>query len=281
MDLDSNEFYLSHGSGDEYFEVLNDEGETIREGEIVQVSRGDSVRVSLNALHMSAREYAEHGKLYAWCGVVKVDEDGHLVLPTGKRCQADGSQIEIRPQNGNCLRFGRTEDCTDLEALLNREHERPWAGQRSPANGVEFGPDVKQSAGMASATNDLLAAIRRRWSQGQIPRETEQSACRRPTRAISVRWLSAEFNPTARISDDIRATIAAMPPEQRGEFVVEGDDWIELHASNGHRAEGRAVLANRGDRLTIHFGTWCVLAAINTQGQLDLWGGGRRDARAG
>jgi hypothetical protein len=110
MNLDSNEFFLSHGSGDEYFEVLNDKGETIRAGETVPVRRGDRVRVRLNALHMSFREACEYGPRYAWTGVVEVGEDDCLVFPNGNKYQADGSLIEIHPQNGNCLRFGRTAD---------------------------------------------------------------------------------------------------------------------------------------------------------------------------
>ena len=110
MESNSNEFYLSDGWGDEYFEVLNEKGEKIRDGEAVQVGRGDRVSVSFNALHMSAREAREYGKLYAWTGVVEVDHDGCLVLPNGNKYPADGSLIEIYPQNGNCLRFGRTAE---------------------------------------------------------------------------------------------------------------------------------------------------------------------------
>jgi hypothetical protein len=51
MESDSGEFefYLSEGSGDEYFEVLNEEGETVRDGDTVQIGRGDRVRLSFNA----------------------------------------------------------------------------------------------------------------------------------------------------------------------------------------------------------------------------------------
>lgn len=110
MNANRGEFYLSLGSGDEFFEVINDKDETIRSGAIVRVGRGNRVRVGFNARSMSAHEASEHGKQYAWSGVVHVDEDGCLVLPNQNKYPADGALIEIYPQNGNSVRFGRTED---------------------------------------------------------------------------------------------------------------------------------------------------------------------------
>ncbi len=43
------EFFLTHGSGDEYFELLDADNNTIEEGEVLQVARGDVVRISINA----------------------------------------------------------------------------------------------------------------------------------------------------------------------------------------------------------------------------------------
>jgi len=82
-----------------------------------------------------------------------------------------------------------------------------------------------------------------------------------------VRWIAAHGHPHSQICDSVRAKIAAIPIEQRGEFVVEGD-WIELQGANGHRAEGRVVLADRGDRLQIHFDHCMATVEINAQGQL-------------
>jgi hypothetical protein len=159
MESDSGEFefYLSEGSGDEYFEVLNEEGETVRDGDTVQIGRGDRVRLSFNALHMSAREAWEHGKQYVWTGLVEVDEDGCLVLPKGSKCQPDGSLIDIYPQNGNCLRFGRTEDCTGLKALLKREHEHPPAAL--PSERHDFDSNARPAVAMAIETKDVVARI--------------------------------------------------------------------------------------------------------------------------
>lgn len=107
------EFYLSDGSGDEYFEVLNENDEKVREGEVVLIGRGDRVRVNFDAFYMSAREYAEYGMRYVWAGILRVDEDGLLVLPNGQKRPADGSVIDLRPENGNCMKFGRTDQHVD------------------------------------------------------------------------------------------------------------------------------------------------------------------------
>ena len=105
--VETKEFVLSNGSGDEYFELLNDEGEVVQEGEEIRVTRGDRVRLSFNALHQSSREYAEFGTQYVWEGIVHIDEEGFLVLPKGAKHAAVGELIEIYPQNRNTIRFHR------------------------------------------------------------------------------------------------------------------------------------------------------------------------------
>jgi len=86
------------------------------------------------------------------------------------------------------------------------------------------------------------------------------------------RWLAAFGHPDAKISDTVRGAIAAMPVDQRGEFLVEGGEWIELFGSNEYRAEGRTVLADRGDRLQIHFDHVMATAEIDVQGQFLILG---------
>jgi len=86
------------------------------------------------------------------------------------------------------------------------------------------------------------------------------------------RWLAAFGHPDAQLPDAVRSAIAAMPVDQRGEFIVEGPDWIELHGLDGHRAKGGSVLADRGDRLQVHFEDWMLMAEIDAQGQLVLLG---------
>jgi hypothetical protein len=180
MESDSGEFYLSDGSDDEYFEVLNEKGETIRDGDTVQIGRGDRVRLRFNALHMSFREACEHGTRYAASGLVQVDDNGCLVLPNGSKCQPDGSLIEIYPQNGNCLRFGRIADRTDWEMLLKRAHERPRAAV--PSERTDFDHNARPAVPVAIETKDaptrqqpdVLAPIRRRLAELRALTEPEQ-----------------------------------------------------------------------------------------------------------
>jgi hypothetical protein len=103
------EFYLSEGSGDEFFQVLDQNGAIVRQGEVVGVNRGDRVRVSFNAFFQNSREYAQYGKRYALESILLVDADGLLVLSNGDKHPADGF-IDLYQRNGNCLKFSHSPE---------------------------------------------------------------------------------------------------------------------------------------------------------------------------
>jgi hypothetical protein len=100
------EYFLKAMSGDEYFEVLGKDDSILRSGEEVTFNKGDRVRVMFNALHQSAREWADCGYRYVCEGILTVDEDGTLISPAGK---FQAGVIDLYKQNGNQMEFGRVE----------------------------------------------------------------------------------------------------------------------------------------------------------------------------
>lgn len=74
------------------------------------------------------------------------------------------------------------------------------------------------------------------------------------------------------ITARFRTGIRNMPPQRRGEFIVESRNLIRLEGPDGHHAEGTAVLADRCDRMWICFELWTAEIEIDDEGRLVFLG---------
>lgn|GEM_PF-2915841 len=125
IDPEKWEFFLSDGSGDEWFEVIDGcEGSSRQEGNIVVVNRGDKLKICFNAISISKREAP--GFVYE--ADAEISAEGELVLINGLRevfgcfpAAEPARMILLDQRNGNFVRFCRTDGRLDT---LPTDHER-------------------------------------------------------------------------------------------------------------------------------------------------------------
>lgn len=113
IDPEKWEFFLSDGSGDEWFEVIDRGGGSSRQkGDLVGVNRGDKLKILFNAISISTRE--SPGFVYE--ADAEISADGELLLVNGRQqvfgrfpAAEPARKIFLDRKNGNSVRFSRTD----------------------------------------------------------------------------------------------------------------------------------------------------------------------------